>query len=258
MSASPSDSQILCSVKNTFLHFEDGEEKDNHRSLPRSNSWTPSSSAKSSASSSYDARHDLDGLAAAVSTVRPKVNRAQSPGPMHEVFDESSSQSEQSHSSELPIAVPAVPAAAAVPKPAVPAAEPPIGNALHESGQCRPCRFVASVGGCNNGRDCVFCHHPDHSPYETTCHRPSKGVRNSSKKAVANIRNSRMSQEEKLVAYKQLAAKGPYMRHLLKEIVPELDVSDVVGAPLDIHPEAKSLGERSSTPEQQMPFKMSL
>lgn len=68
-----------------------------------------------------------------------------------------------------------------------------------------------------------------------------------------------MSHEEKLVAFKQLATKGPYVRHLLKETCPELDFSDVRGAPLDYHPEAKSSAQRSSsTPKLQIATKVSL
>eukprot|EP00930_Biecheleria_cincta_P055057 TRINITY_DN41430_c0_g1_i1.p1 TRINITY_DN41430_c0_g1~~TRINITY_DN41430_c0_g1_i1.p1 ORF type:complete len:250 (+),score=27.87 TRINITY_DN41430_c0_g1_i1:340-1089(+) len=249
MSVSPPDEEITTSVKHTILHFEDKKEKDrDHRGISRSNSWTPSSSRNSSASSSSSHLGKL-GNAVKASTARGKSPKDASQGLLHAVFDESSSWTDQSLSSEL--------------QPTVPTAEPPSplemlesdGSALHALGGCRPCRFVAASSGCQNGTNCVFCHHPDHSAYETVCHRPSKGVRNSSKKAVSAITSSGMSDEEKIAAYKQLSSKGPYMRHLLREACPELDFSDV---PVGNDPKKQTSDQTPHVPTKHVPIKMSL
>lgn len=254
MSASPPDEGVVCSVKNTFLHFEDASEKErDSRGILRSNSWTPSSSANSSVSSS-SSRHGKLGSAAAGTTARAKSPKDASQGPLHQVFDECSSQTEHSHSSDI---AHAVPIAHTVPIPEPPPMETLelTGTALHALGRCRPCRFAATPAGCSNGSACIFCHHPDHASHETACHRPSKGVRNSSKKAIGSITSSGMSSEEKLVAYQQLASKGPYMRHLLREVCPEIQFGDIS---LGSDPKKQNSGQTSSGPADNKPNKMSL
>lgn len=254
MSASPPDEGVVCSVKNTFLHFQDANEKEtDNRGIPRSNSWTPSSSGNSSVSSSSSRRGKL-GSAAAAATARAKSPKDASQAPLHKVFDESSSQTEHSHSSDIAHAVPIAHAMPAAEPPPMETLEP-TGSALHALGRCRPCRFAASPAGCSNGSKCFFCHHPTHAAHETACHRPSKGVRNSSKKAIECITSSGMTSEEKLEAYKQLASKGPYMRHLLREVCPEIEFSDIS---LGNDPKKQNPGRTSSAPADNMPNKMSL
>lgn len=38
-----------------------------------------------------------------------------------------------------------------------------LGSREHASGNCRPCIFILKATGCNNGRNCPFCHYPHDS-----------------------------------------------------------------------------------------------
>lgn len=166
---------IVCSVKNSFIHFEEPGEVQSHI-FPRSNSWSVSSSSELSSTSS------------SAGTQRRTKDAAQSSGTL-----EGSSRDKSDRADA--------------------------GVSLHDSGQCQPCRFISK--GCKTGDSCTFCHHPDHQ--KTNTNRPSKGVRLGYKKAVDGIGASDGSEEEKLKRYIELAAKGVYMRHLLKELVPDIE-----------------------------------
>jgi len=39
-----------------------------------------------------------------------------------------------------------------------------VGSLAHASGDCRPCIFFPKSVGCDNGRDCLYCHCDDHTP----------------------------------------------------------------------------------------------
>jgi len=39
-----------------------------------------------------------------------------------------------------------------------------VGSLAHASGDCRPCIFFPKLVGCDNGRDCLYCHCDDHTP----------------------------------------------------------------------------------------------
>jgi len=57
------------------------------------------------------------------------------------------------------------------------------GSALHDTG-CKPCLFVNTVLGCQNGADCEYCH-LQHS--RGTRNRPGKGKRDRYRKLIARI-----------------------------------------------------------------------
>ena len=92
---------------------------------------------------------------------------------------------------------------------------------MHSKGQ--PCRFIDHPDGCRNGYDCNFCHFRDHEATSAKTHRPSKGVRSGYKRSVNQVIQSDMPEEQKLEAYKKLAERSPYMRCLLRAVVPNID-----------------------------------
>ena len=136
---------------------------------------------------------------------------------------------------------------------------PSKGSARHALGSCTECRFTKLPSGCRNGAACPFCHFPHDV---SKVHRPSKGVRAGYKRSVKQIAESDLTEEmfiifdrfeailssfhlclrplfksfsmlflghvrgeedEKLEAYKKMAARSPYTRRLLKAMVPDID-----------------------------------
>ena len=95
-------------------------------------------------------------------------------------------------------------------------------NAVFRDGG-QPCRFIDHPDGCRNGYECNFCHFRDHDASSAKTHRPSKGVRSGYKRSVNQVIHSDMSEEQKLEAYKKLAERSPYMRCLLRAVVPNID-----------------------------------
>ena len=65
------------------------------------------------------------------------------------------------------------------------AGQPSQGASFHDSGTCRPCLFVHTAVGCNNGAACTFCH-LQHARGSKP--RPCKGKRDRYKKNVARMR----------------------------------------------------------------------
>eukprot|EP00931_Biecheleriopsis_adriatica_P105644 TRINITY_DN8019_c0_g2_i1.p1 TRINITY_DN8019_c0_g2~~TRINITY_DN8019_c0_g2_i1.p1 ORF type:complete len:283 (-),score=25.48 TRINITY_DN8019_c0_g2_i1:95-943(-) len=108
---------------------------------------------------------------------------------------------------------------------------PSAGASLHESGNCRPCRFLNAIDGCRLGEQCIFCHHPSHSPMATgkSFRRPSKCVRKGLKKRIIEISESDMSEVMKKEAYLRLAGENAYVGSLLKRFQPDFfeNASDI-------------------------------
>lgn len=192
-------------VKNSFLHFEDPQ-TEQPRCLFRSNSWSASSSNHSSSSQTFPP------------TSEPPPNQ-EAPRLLHEVYDTSSNNSSSSNTSSRVNT-----SAGHEQQPALEADLASVGAALHDSGQCLPCRFVETAKGCRLGKQCQFCHHSNHQTDENKTHRPSKGVRHGYKKTLQEISSSDMTEHEKKEAFLSLASKGPYMRCLLKDVLLDVDL----------------------------------
>mmetsp|Transcript_39855 Transcript_39855/g.100107 ORF Transcript_39855/g.100107 Transcript_39855/m.100107 type:complete len:134 (-) Transcript_39855:25-426(-) len=63
---------------------------------------------------------------------------------------------------------------------------PSLGSKLHSKRRCRPCAFVRSDAGCQDGAACRFCHMP-HANSEKMQIRPCKGKRDRYKKFVDKL-----------------------------------------------------------------------
>eukprot|EP00931_Biecheleriopsis_adriatica_P030742 TRINITY_DN18084_c1_g1_i4.p1 TRINITY_DN18084_c1_g1~~TRINITY_DN18084_c1_g1_i4.p1 ORF type:complete len:290 (-),score=44.01 TRINITY_DN18084_c1_g1_i4:122-991(-) len=100
---------------------------------------------------------------------------------------------------------------------------PSAGALLHESGSCRPCRFLSSADGCRLGEQCSSCHHPEHALVAKgkIFRRPSKCVRKALKKRMCEIAESNMSDDMKKEAYARLAGENAYVGRLLKNFHPD-------------------------------------
>lgn len=92
-----------------------------------------------------------------------------------------------------------------------PQATTSLGNALHDSGQCKPCVYFSSEMGCHKGANCRFCHAAHRRKGRQ---RPCKSTRNQCKKVVDlldTVEDAALHE-----ASMQLAAQSNYMRQLLK------------------------------------------
>ncbi|CAK9109498.1 Parkin coregulated gene protein-like [Durusdinium trenchii] len=101
-----------------------------------------------------------------------------------------------------------------------------IGSRFHYAGQCLPCRFVTLPDGCRNGPQCSFCHNEEHETDPNSAQRPPKGVRSGYKKSVNQVLESDMSEAEKREALKKLARRSPYLRALVRRVMPDLVDAD--------------------------------
>jgi len=201
-----------CRVKNSFLHFDDPQ-TDEPRLLFRSKSWSASSSSHSSSLSDR---------------LNPPLTQAlnnESQHRRHEVFSSSSSSS--THRKQQ-----AAPADSESSESREQQAAPAqvhflsVGSALHDSGKCSPCRFELRDRGCVLGKECGFCHSPDHladGSKSKNDDRPGKGVRDGYKRKIRKIISSDIPESEKRDAFIELAAKSSYVLGLLREVVPNID-----------------------------------
>jgi len=98
-----------------------------------------------------------------------------------------------------------------------------VGSSLHASGQCKPCRFIALASGCRNQYKCPYCHNEEHLTDPTSAERPPKGVRSGYRKSVNQVLESDMPEDQKRFALKQLAQRSPYLRVLVRRIMPEME-----------------------------------
>lgn len=105
-----------------------------------------------------------------------------------------------------------------------------VGSSLHYSGQCKPCRFITFSSGCRNKADCPFCHNEEHLTDPTTAERPPKGVRSGYRKSVNQVLESDMTDDQKRFALKQLAQRSPYLRVLVRRIMPEIEEGEAKNA----------------------------
>lgn len=96
---------------------------------------------------------------------------------------------------------------------------------IHQAGECKPCMYLNSKNGCNNGNDCRFCHlsHPKKSRP-----RPCKAKRTQCKQIVSMLgtvfnKDSREFEE----ACKRLASESSYMRSILSGTLGKSSDTDV-------------------------------
>mmetsp|Transcript_44976 Transcript_44976/g.106919 ORF Transcript_44976/g.106919 Transcript_44976/m.106919 type:complete len:268 (-) Transcript_44976:85-888(-) len=207
--------EIEC--KNTFLHISERPSRDGRsgQAVSRSCSWTPSSNGSSPEKSSESSVSSL---------IRHFIpNLEETPPPSHQLFNHVASSSSQTSRSSDPSHVSAEPEEAIRAEVAGMMDFPSAGSRLHFEGKCQPCRFIDHPDGCRNGYECNFCHFRDHDASSAKTHRPSKGVRSGYKRSVNQVMHSDMSEEQKLEAYKKLAERSPYMRCLLRAVVPNID-----------------------------------
>lgn len=110
-------------------------------------------------------------------------------------------------------------------QPTVPSGEvlTSVGSSLHASGQCKPCRFIALASGCRNQYKCPYCHNEEHLTDPTSAERPPKGVCSGYRKSVNQVLESDMPEDQKRFALKQLAQRSPYLRVLVRRIMPEME-----------------------------------
>mmetsp|Transcript_37691 Transcript_37691/g.59615 ORF Transcript_37691/g.59615 Transcript_37691/m.59615 type:complete len:228 (-) Transcript_37691:43-726(-) len=85
---------------------------------------------------------------------------------------------------------------------------------LHNTGQCRPCLYVARHIGCLNGHNCAFCHF-DHKK-KGNRPRPCKAKRTQCKQAVAMVKAVYQDDPEALAeAQQRLSNQSGYIRSIL-------------------------------------------
>lgn len=209
------DYEIDFEARNTFLHVT--VRSSNAPAITRSRSWTPSTSSNHSSEHSVPsgwlpasprrdgallqtATHRVYNLTSVTST----SSKASSQTPVGTQPSQRSDRVQQEDEDEEPYEFPSS------------------GSIGHWEGKCQPCRFIHLADGCRNGRSCNYCHE-EHETGGTKTHRPSKGVRSGYKRAVNQIVEADMPEEEKMEAYQRLAERSPYMRCLLKAVVPNID-----------------------------------
>merc|ERR1711897_46896 len=92
---------------------------------------------------------------------------------------------------------------------------PSIGSRLHATGECKPCLYVNTQGGCLKAENCDFCH-MEHSK-KSQRPRPCKAIRQRCKEIVSMLEDSTLATnpEVMLQAAETLGARNPYMRTLL-------------------------------------------
>lgn len=236
------DYEIDFENRNTFLHIS---VRSTTPVLTRSQSWTPSSSSKDSSSESSAFPQGWLASTAVLPATQEQL--------MHRVFNITSGTSSSSKPScsdltDSNTTDKAIVTSGSDEKRQTAAQEPPRaegaptssgswhavtatlplydlpsrGSIGHLEGRCQPCRFINLPDGCRNGYECTFCH-DDHEVATGKTHRPSKGVRSGYKRSVNQIIESDLPEEQKLEAYKRLAERSPYMRCLIKAVVPNID-----------------------------------
>jgi len=67
------------------------------------------------------------------------------------------------------------------------------GSAKHDTGGCKPCLFVYTHVGCQNGQTCEFCHFPHKRKSKA---RPCKGKRDRYRKLLMRMENSLEQKEQ--------------------------------------------------------------
>lgn len=194
------DYEIDFEARNTFLHVT--VRSSNAPAVTRSRSWTPSTS------SNHSSEHSVPSGWLPASTF---PNDPLPQPPAHRVYNLTSMTSTSSKaSSQTPVGAQQSQLSDNVQQlqEEEPYEFPSIGSVGHWEGKCQPCRFIHLADGCRNGRNCNYCHE-EHDTMGTKTHRPSKGVRSGYKRAVNQIVEAEMPQEEKMEAYQRLAERSP-------------------------------------------------
>lgn len=230
------DYEVDFEARNTFLHVT-VRPTTAGQLMTRSRSWTPSTSSNHSSEQSIQSIPAGWLPATASPAVVEVVGAGHEPGPqppLHQVFNltsATSSSSKESSSQSFLSESKLREAVAAFREGGERQEEeeleyryelPSRGSEGHFEGRCQPCRFIHLGDGCRNGFNCNFCHE-EHETQGGKTHRPSKGVRSGYKRTVNQIVESDMPEEEKMEAYQRLAERSPYMRCLLKAVVPNID-----------------------------------
>jgi len=89
-----------------------------------------------------------------------------------------------------------------------------LGSEKHKMGQCRPCHYVFSKTGCQNGKTCNFCHllHP-----KRFRPRPCKSKRSKCKQLAAVLDQVLADDPERFQSVaEQLSAQGGYLHTVVK------------------------------------------
>eukprot|EP00931_Biecheleriopsis_adriatica_P001566 TRINITY_DN10195_c0_g1_i3.p1 TRINITY_DN10195_c0_g1~~TRINITY_DN10195_c0_g1_i3.p1 ORF type:complete len:241 (+),score=40.31 TRINITY_DN10195_c0_g1_i3:77-799(+) len=105
------------------------------------------------------------------------------------------------------------------------------GSLHHDEGQCKPCHFVSTKGGCSNGEACGFCHlaHPKSAKLKQ---RPCKSKRIMLKR-LANTVNGKTwkNDPDKFTAtVKQLVSSGEYTTSLAQAKLKRITEPELVKA----------------------------
>lgn len=195
------DEPIWVKAKNTFLEVIVDEPA---QVMPRTQSWSVSSSTGSSGSCSYQAAYPLQ--------------------PGHILYDSSSGggstdgaadaskalEASKDYASKLRAAAAAL-ASSQKARNESAANCWSVGSESHKSGKCTPCAYLRK--GCRNGRDCAFCHVEHPAPKTQLNLRPSKAAREQSKALVEKLQKLQPKEREEQT--QQLIAENPYLAKLL-------------------------------------------
>lgn len=184
-------------VKNSFLTVS-----DRHKPLPRSTSWSCSSSVTSGEVTS--------GESSSNGIYRSKDNATEQP-PAHVRFEVSDSLSGSS-STSLPVRTLHEPETVLVEVPQISDLQ---RSELHEIGKCSPCLNLIHGSACNRGKDCPFCH-LSHDDVKRVRRRPCKTTRERCKRTIDALHVQYKDDPETLEKEMQkLLCKHPYMRNLV-------------------------------------------
>eukprot|EP00747_Dinoflagellata_sp_TGD_P063355 gnl/TRDRNA2_/TRDRNA2_153405_c0_seq5.p1 gnl/TRDRNA2_/TRDRNA2_153405_c0~~gnl/TRDRNA2_/TRDRNA2_153405_c0_seq5.p1 ORF type:complete len:335 (+),score=43.78 gnl/TRDRNA2_/TRDRNA2_153405_c0_seq5:93-1097(+) len=92
-----------------------------------------------------------------------------------------------------------------------------VGSAMHASGMCKPCLFIASKVGCTNGIVCSFCHFPHKRKNKP---RPCKGKRDRYRRLVSRMEdmihdNPDLIEEADLIQFPPSIEQNPKLKSKL-------------------------------------------
>jgi len=90
---------------------------------------------------------------------------------------------------------------------------PTIGSELHSVGQCKPCFWLQSKDGCENGSSCQFCHLPHERVVRI---RPCKTKRARAKKRAGELAAELGDPDELTMAAEQLVNQNGYLKTVMQ------------------------------------------
>lgn len=121
------------------------------------------------------------------------------------------------------------------------------GSALHTEGKCKPCHYVYTISGCDNGKNCAFCHLP-HTKKNRP--RPCKTKRLQCKKIVSLLEDSYREKPEKFVeAVKAVSSQSSYLQVILRQRLRDIEGVDGEGAWEEEDVDLKATSSISGSPD---------